>query len=63
MKNVSLLLLIISVIGLSSCSARRGCNGNWYNNRNVQNYEFPKPDAQLNTDTHAMATKADDDEC
>lgn len=38
MKKLTLLICTLSVTALlfSSCSSSRGCNGNWYNNRNVQ---------------------------
>ncbi|MEM7102034.1 MAG: hypothetical protein AAF502_02810 [Bacteroidota bacterium] len=37
MKKLVFGLLTFFVIGsLSSCVSNRGCNGSWYNNRNVQ---------------------------
>ncbi len=38
MKKLTVLACALFALGLSlnSCAPSRGCNGNWYNNRNVQ---------------------------
>jgi len=38
MKKLTILACALSLFAMSfsSCSSSRGCNGNWYNNRNVQ---------------------------
>lgn len=38
MKKLIFIVCTLLIIGstLSSCTSSRGCNGNWYNNRNVQ---------------------------
>lgn len=38
MKKLTFLACALSLFAMtfSSCSSSRGCNGSWYNNRNVQ---------------------------